>query len=95
MEGEQTQIPSNKGGPQTLKDNMTDGDHMLDDEDWYTNMMKQIKDNDKAECEEMNNLKSIINRPQLELYPDLEPVEIFRTFKVTTRENLLLLDHKR
>jgi hypothetical protein len=39
MEAEVTQIPSNKGGNNTLKDNMTEDNHMLDDDDWYTNMM--------------------------------------------------------
>ena len=93
MEGEVTQIPSNKGGNQTQRDNLTDGDnHMLDDDDWYTNMMKQIRDDAEAQQNEMIRLKAIIHRPE-ELYPDLEPEEIFRTFKVTTREPLLLLDH--
>lgn len=63
MEGEVTQIPSNKGGNPTLKDNMTDDNDMLDDDDWYTNMMKQIKDDAEQQQNEMNDALYILNRP--------------------------------
>ena len=43
----------------------------------------------------MDNLLAKINKPQNELYPDLDPREIFKTFKVTTREPLKHLDKKR
>lgn len=41
----------------------------------------------------MNNILSIVNKPQNEYYPDLETVDIFRTFKVTTRDPIQNLDH--
>ena len=77
-----TQVPS------APKDNTEESNILLDDEDWYTNMMKKIKGDHKAEQEEMSNVLSIVNKPQNDLYPDLEPVDIFRTFKVTTRDRV-------
>ena len=38
IEGVHTQIPSK--GNNTLNNTLTDEAHMLDDDDWYTNMMK-------------------------------------------------------